>query len=72
MSPTTELPREAFYFIAMALSTFLLTGQCACFDLITMSFGFSVGDFITILQLASNIRKQFVDAPSQFKAIADE
>jgi hypothetical protein len=37
-----------------------------------MSFGLSVGDFIALLQLANNIRKQFVDAPSQFKAISDE
>jgi hypothetical protein len=37
-----------------------------------MSFGYSVGDFIAILQLANNIRKQFVDAPGQFKAIFDE
>ena len=40
--------------------------------MVTMSFGFSVGDFITVLQLASNIRKQFVDAPSQFKQISEE
>jgi hypothetical protein len=39
---------------------------------ITMSFGFSVGDFITVIGLANKIRKEFVDAPSQFKAISDE
>jgi hypothetical protein len=37
-----------------------------------MSFGFSVGDFITALELVNRIRKEFVDAPSQFKAISDE
>jgi hypothetical protein len=37
-----------------------------------MSFGFSFGDFVAVLQLANNIRKQFVDAPSQFKAISGE
>jgi hypothetical protein len=37
-----------------------------------MSFGFSVGDFVTLLQLANKIRKEFADAPSQFKAISDE
>jgi hypothetical protein len=37
-----------------------------------MSFGYGVSDFIAVLQLANNIRKQFVDAPSQFKAISDE
>ena len=40
--------------------------------LVTMSFGFSVSDILTISQLASTIRKQFVDAPDQFKAICDE
>ena len=37
-----------------------------------MSFGFSVGDFIAVIELANKIRKDFVDAPSQFKAISDE
>jgi hypothetical protein len=38
----------------------------------TMSFGFSVGDFITVLQLANQIRQRFVDAPEQFKSISEE
>ncbi|KAH8645974.1 hypothetical protein BGZ60DRAFT_535757 [Tricladium varicosporioides] len=37
-----------------------------------MSFGFSVGDFIATIELANRIRKEFVDAPSQFKAISEE
>jgi hypothetical protein len=37
----------------------------------TMSFGYSVSDFIAVLQLANNIRKQFVDAPDQFNAISE-
>ena len=37
-----------------------------------MSFGFSVGDFLAAIQLANKIRKEFADAPSQFKAISDE
>lgn len=37
-----------------------------------MSFGFSIGDFLAVISLASKIRKEFVDAPSQFKAISDE
>lgn len=37
-----------------------------------MSFGFSIGDFVAVCQLASKIRKEFVGAPSQFKAISDE
>ncbi|KAE8165265.1 hypothetical protein BDV40DRAFT_297588 [Aspergillus tamarii] len=37
-----------------------------------MSFGFSIGDFLAVIELANKIRKEFVDAPSQFKAINDE
>jgi hypothetical protein len=37
-----------------------------------MSFGFSVGDFIAVIELANKIRKDFVGSPSQFKAISDE
>jgi hypothetical protein len=37
-----------------------------------MSFGFSVGDFVAAIELANKIRKEFVDAPSQFKGISDE
>ncbi|KAH6718700.1 hypothetical protein BKA61DRAFT_652397 [Leptodontidium sp. MPI-SDFR-AT-0119] len=39
---------------------------------ITMSFGFSVGDFIAVLQLVNNIRARFDNAPEQFKAISNE
>lgn len=39
---------------------------------IKMSFGFSVGDFATAIQLANKIRREFVDSPSQFKAVTDE
>lgn len=37
-----------------------------------MSFGFSIGDFIAVIELANRLRKDFVDAPSQFKDISDE
>ena len=37
-----------------------------------MSFGFSVGDFIAAIEFANKIRREFVYAPSQFKAISDE
>lgn len=37
-----------------------------------MSFGFSVGDFLTVLQLANKLRKDFVGAPGQLKAVSDE
>lgn len=39
---------------------------------ITMSFDFSVGDFIAFYELAKKIRKDFFNAPSEFKAISDE
>jgi hypothetical protein len=53
------------------LAFFLGGNRNAAFN-VTMSFGFSIGDFITILQLANKIRERFVDAPEQFKAISDE
>jgi hypothetical protein len=37
-----------------------------------MSFGFGVSDFIATIELANKIRKEFVNAPSQFKGISDE
>jgi len=37
-----------------------------------MSFGFSVGDFIAAIELTNKIRREFIDAPSQFKAISDD
>jgi hypothetical protein len=37
-----------------------------------MSFGFSIGDILAVIELASKIRKEFIDAPSQFKDIPDE
>jgi len=37
-----------------------------------MSFGFSIGDFLAVLELANTIRKEYGDAPKQFKAILDE
>ena len=37
-----------------------------------MSFGFSIGDLVTLIDLANKIRKQFVGAPSQLQKISDE
>lgn len=37
-----------------------------------MSFGFSVGDILAVLELANKVRKRFVDAPEQLKAVRDE
>ncbi|KAI1444648.1 hypothetical protein F5Y02DRAFT_427579 [Annulohypoxylon stygium] len=37
-----------------------------------MSFGFSISDFFTIIELVDRVRKQFAQAPSQFKAISVE
>ena len=38
----------------------------------TMSFGYSIGDFIALFNLLNTVRKQFVDAPGQFRAISHE
>lgn len=37
-----------------------------------MSFGFGIGDFITVIQLATKLRKDFSDAPKRFEGISDE
>lgn len=37
-----------------------------------MSFGYSAGDFLAILQLANDLRSRFAQAPRQYKAITDE
>ena len=37
-----------------------------------MSFGFSIGDFITAIELVNQLRKDFAGAPSQFNALSDE
>ena len=37
-----------------------------------MSFGFSVGDFLAVMELTNKIRREFIGAPSQFKNISDE
>jgi len=56
-----------------SLSDFLSIcgNDCTVFK-VTMSFGFSIGDLITVIGLANKIRKEFVDAPSQFKDVSDE
>jgi hypothetical protein len=36
-----------------------------------MSFGFSIGDFLTVITLANKIRKDFSGAPSEFKGALD-
>jgi hypothetical protein len=37
-----------------------------------MSFGFSISDFLAVIELSNKIRKEFVGAPSEFKNISDE
>ncbi|KAK8000389.1 hypothetical protein PG990_012989 [Apiospora arundinis] len=37
-----------------------------------MSFGFSVGDFLAVIELANKIRKDFASAPKQFQDISVE
>lgn len=36
-----------------------------------MSFGFSIGDFLAVIELAKKIRKDFADAPNEFKGTLD-
>jgi hypothetical protein len=38
----------------------------------TMSFGFSVGDFIAVIKLADGLRKRFIEAPKQYEDIQKE
>ncbi|KAI3337266.1 hypothetical protein HD806DRAFT_518169 [Xylariaceae sp. AK1471] len=37
-----------------------------------MSFGFSVGDFLTVIELVNKVRKDFAGAPDQFQHISNE
>jgi hypothetical protein len=37
-----------------------------------MSFGFGVGDFVSLLTFANKLRRDFVGAPSQFNSISEE
>lgn len=37
-----------------------------------MSFGFSVGDFLTVIGLVTQLRKDFADAPSQLRDLSAE
>lgn len=36
-----------------------------------MSFGFSVSDFLAVIQLANKIRRDFAGAPGEFKGALD-
>ncbi|KAK1140225.1 hypothetical protein N8T08_010522 [Aspergillus melleus] len=37
-----------------------------------MSFGYSIGDFIKVIELVKELRSRFVDAPPQYQAIKEE
>jgi hypothetical protein len=39
---------------------------------IMVGFGIGIGDVLATINLAKKIRKEFIDAPSQFDAISDE
>lgn len=41
-------------------------------DLGRMRFGFGVGDFLAVIELATKIQKEIAGAPSQYKALSDE
>lgn len=34
-----------------------------------MSFGFALGDFLAVINLADRLRKDWLDAPEEYKAI---
>lgn len=36
-----------------------------------MSFGYGVGDFLAVVNLAKTIKERFVNAPEQFKQISE-
>jgi hypothetical protein len=36
-----------------------------------MSFGFSIGDFLAVIEFAKKIRKDFAGAPNEFKGALD-
>ncbi len=59
-------------FLSVLLSLIFFCANNRAVLAITMSFGFSVGDFIAAIELAKKIRKEFIDAPGQFKDISDE
>ncbi|KAI0141720.1 ankyrin repeat-containing domain protein [Xylariaceae sp. FL1272] len=37
-----------------------------------MSFGFGVGDFLAVIKLAHQLQKDFVEAPKEYKALAED
>jgi hypothetical protein len=37
-----------------------------------MSFGFSIGDFLTVFEHANKLRKRFINAPAQFDALSEQ
>lgn len=37
-----------------------------------MSFGFGIGDFLAVFELANKIRSRWADAPIEYKSIKDE
>jgi hypothetical protein len=72
VQPTSCGASEADLFYPLLSLNIFLHSLLSPVLTITMSFSFSFSDFVAVLQLANNIRKQFVDAPSQFKAISGE
>jgi hypothetical protein len=37
-----------------------------------MSFGFGIGDFLSVLDLANKVRQSWVDAPGEYASIRNE
>lgn len=39
---------------------------------INMSFGFGVGDFLAVIELANKVRQKWKDAPEEYDTMKDE
>lgn len=58
-------------YVKTALATYFAVTSLSS-GLRNMSFGFGVGDFLAVVKLANDLRKQFRDAPDQYKDVSNE
>ncbi|RDH31146.1 ankyrin repeat-containing domain protein [Aspergillus welwitschiae] len=63
--------REAAMCTSMRYCYSLLSNQRLPPPICTMSFGYGVGDFLAVVNLAKTIKERFVNAPEQFKKISE-
>ena len=67
-----HLPPNFNTLIKLLLRNFHFLSSTICIYATEMSFGFSIGDFIAVIDLVNRVRKAFVGAPGQFRDISDE